>query len=624
MQKFVNLYHQQIEGEVLSSELTRVPEFVKAHPEGAYRSIFFSGENSQGIFGPMVFVFSVKRARDLLQDGCEYHGMELHVETGGRRLPQLPAAAELAKLLAAENTLVYVNGNPFKPATEVFGFQQVYEDSVKCIDSLKRLGIAQETMSIFATPEEISIEVHPGPLGIEGGEETPDLYYRLLCSVGDIKESSGRPLKNSIKTLDLHVFARDYRLLLPGSNHQALHRPRVNVGASHFAYGIAAFSDYCSKKRTSQECLQETFNWIKFVQAGLPPINGLREKIAQMPLLPMPGATGKRMKTAAAPAAVASSGRFQPLKVELETLGSSLSSVPKVVSSFSPGLDRSLGGGWTSGGVHVVVGSRETGKGSMLLQQALASEAKMPVLYVSYEHNLREFVSRAAAFSAGINLSDTIGQLPVASPVGEHARKSFTAAVEMLRARVSDRLYFTGSDASHFELDPEEIRQLASMIPGNEHKLIVLESLDLQSLTRDSAQLMRQLREIAVASGFTILISAHTDIIPGKRQHFIEDTDLKILDGLQKYSESILVLFSEKVNLRRFVAMVKGQIDADLVGNLEQKALQLAGGKRLKTDSYTLARLIHTRSGRREILLYLYQPDLLRFYELASMPLQRP
>lgn len=624
MQKFVNLYHQQIEGGVFSSELTRVPEFVKAHPEGAYRSVFFSGENSQGIFGPVVFVFSVKRARDLLQDGCDYNGIDLQVETGGRKLPQLPAAAELARLLAAENTLVFVNGNPFKPATEVFGFQQVYEDSVKCIDSLKRLGIAQETMSIFATPEEISIEVHPGPLGIEGGEETADLYYRLLCSVGDIKEASGRPLKNSIKTLDLHVFAKDYRLLLPGSNHPALHRPRVNVGASHFAYGIAAFSDYCGKKRSSQECLQETFNWIRFVQTGLPPIPGLREQIAGMPVLPVPGAAAKGRKTAAASTAVASSGRFQPLKIELEAMGNSFSSVPRVVSSFSAGLDRALGGGWASGGVHVVVGAREGGKGSMLLQQALLSEAKMPVLYVSYEHNLREFVARAAAFSAGINLSDTIGQLPVGSPAGEHARKSLSAAIEMLRTRISERLYFTGSDANHFELDPEEIRQLASMIPGGEEKLVLLESLDLKDLTRDSAQLMRQLREVAAATGLTIIVSAHADLLPGKRQHFIEDTDLQILEGLQKYSDSILVVFSEKVNLRRFVAMVKGQIDADLVGSLEQKALQLAGGKRLKTDSYALVRLIHSRSGRREILLYLYQPDLLKFYELATMPLQRP
>jgi len=54
-----------------------------------------------------------------------------------------------------------------------------------------------------------------------------------------------------------------------------------------------------------------------------------------------------------------------------------------------------------------------------------------------------------------------------------------------------------------------------------------------------------------------------------------------------------------------------------------QKALQLAGNKRLKTDTYTLMRQIHTRNGRRDLLLFLYQPDLGRFYELAALAMTR-
>jgi len=82
-------------------------------------------------------------------------------------------------------------------------------------------------------------------------------------------------------------------------------------------------------------------------------------------------------------------------------------------------------------------------------------------------------------------------------------------------------------------------------------------------------------------------------------------------------------MLSEKVNLRRFVALLKGQIDAQLVGSLEQRALQLAGGKRLKTDTYSLVRLLHSRNGRRDLLLYLYQPDFVRFFELASTVMSR-
>lgn len=624
MQKFVNLFHHEIDGGIFKSELTRVPEFVKAHADGAYRSILFGSEDSPGAYGPMVFVFTVKRARDLLLDGCEYHGVEMHLESGGRKLPQLPVAAELARFLAAEDTIVLVNGNPYKPHTEVYGFQQVYEDSVKCIDSLKRLGIAQDNMSIFATPEEISIEVHPGPLGIEGDNDTADLYYRLLCHIGEIKEAAGKPLKTVIKTLDLNIFNKEYRLLLPGSNHPSLHRPRVNVGTSHFAYGIAAFSDYCSKKRTQQECLQETFNWVKFVQTALPAIAGLREKIAQMPLLPAPGATMKGKKLAAASACTLSSGRFQPFKNELETAGAGFTKPLDAIPSVSSGLDRALGGGWTSGGIHLIVGPREAGKGSLLLQQALTSESRLPLLYLSYEHGFREFVGRAAASAAGLNISDTLAQLPLASSAGEHARISMTAAVEALRARLGSNLHFTGVEAARSELDAEEIRQLASMMTSDANKLVLLESIELSDLMQNSACFMRQLREVASAAGLTIIITVHALTTPGKRPHFIDEADLPLLDKLQKYCDSILVLQSEKVNLRKFVAMVKGQIDAALVGSLEQKALQLAGGKRLKTDTYTLAKLIHTRSGRREILLYLYQPDLLRFFELATIPLQRP
>ncbi|EKD82396.1 MAG: hypothetical protein ACD_39C01325G0001, partial [uncultured bacterium] len=217
--------------------------------------------------------------------------------------------------MAAEDCLILINGHQYKPATEVFNFQQVYDDSVKCIEALKRLGIPQETMAIYATPEEISLEIHAGVLGLEGSPDLDQSYYRLLGAVADIKDAGGRALKSSIRTVVANSCQKDYKVLLPGSNHPALHRPRVSVGASHFAYGIAAFSDFCSKKRTPQESLQETLNWVKFVQTPLPPVSGLADKIRQLPLPPWPGTSKKGGKPAGGAAKTSAgkafSGRFQ-------------------------------------------------------------------------------------------------------------------------------------------------------------------------------------------------------------------------------------------------------------------------------------------------------------------------
>jgi len=171
MQQFVSLYQADMEGGETRSDLVRVPEFVKSCPDGAFRSLYFSAEQGNALYGPMVIVFAVRKARDLLFEGCDYAGVEIQLEIGGRRLPQLPVASELERLLAAEDCLILINGNQYKPATEVLGFQQVYDDTVKCIEALKRLGIPQETMAIYATPEEISLEIHAGVLGLEGSDD---------------------------------------------------------------------------------------------------------------------------------------------------------------------------------------------------------------------------------------------------------------------------------------------------------------------------------------------------------------------------------------------------------------------------------------------------------------------
>lgn len=622
MQKFATLFHPELEGGKCLSDLTRVPEVVKAHPQGCFRSAFFKDENQKIESSPLTLVFAIRHARDLLLEGCDYHGMEIQLESAGQKLPQLPVAAELMRILNSPDTVIHINGNIFKPATEVFGFQQVYDDAVRCIEGLKKLGFTQETMAIYATPEEISVEVHGGAIGCE--DENPgDLYYRLLCHLGGIKAIGNRPVKHEVKTLLLNSCQQNSQFLLPGSTHLTLHRPKVGVGPSHFAYGIAAFSDFCGKKRTLQECLQETFAWVKFMQAEFPPIPGLKARIESLPQLPVPGAAGQT-GSSSANTSIPSGAGFQPLKNRIADNKNLFKSLPSLCNSLSTGLDKTLGGGWASGGIHLIAGPRESGKAAFLLQQAMLTEKKIPVLVISREHTLREFLLRAVALNSGLNHTEVLGQMPMNGSVGENARNNCTAGLEKLLNDISPNLYFSGVETGHDGFDPNEFRQLAAMIPGSGEKLVIVDSLCESDFGGEFSQKLRQLREIATTARITFLISCHYQIACDKRPHFIEDTDIEILEKFQRYTDSVLIMETERNNLRRFVAMIKGQIDAQLVSSLEQKALQTSNNKRYKTDTYSLMRLIHTRNGRRDLVLFLYQPEIMKFFELASLAISRP
>ncbi|GAB4279184.1 MAG: hypothetical protein Kow0029_22960 [Candidatus Rifleibacteriota bacterium] len=634
MSQFALLYNSSFEDEMQLCEVAKIPEVLKKYPEGLYRSSYFletedfvqfkkfvSGSKDKH-FGPLNLTFSVRRARDLLTEGCEYQGLSLEIESGGRRLPQLPGASELKKILDGEDCLIYVNGSAYKPSTEVFGFQQVYDDSVKCIDALKRLGIPQETMTIFATPEEISIEVHAGVLGLEGRDDLNSLYLRLICAIADVKNIDGKLVKNIIRTIVLQTCKNDYTVLLPGSTHPTLHRPKVGVGTSHFAYGIAAFSDYCSKKRSIEECVQESLNWLKFVQTQLPPIPGLKEKIEALPEMPFPEDAGKNL-TAGVTSAKTFSGRFQPLSVELAGAAECYQEPIPAVKSLSNGLDKILGGGWNKFGVHMIAGPVGSGKASFLMQQAKQWAGENSVLYVSYEHGLREFALRSALSGLQVNLNDLLALLPQADAQGVEARKMMAEAIEKYRTSLSESFYFSGVENCRNELDVEEIHELARLLPEKGEKIVILESLNENFLGESPGERFNALRRIAYSERLTLLLSMHIGMECGKRPHFIEGIDNCLLEKFQRYTDSIVVTYSEKLNLRRFVAMVKGQIDPQLVGKLEQRALQLAGGKRLKSDTYSFFRVIHTRNGRRELVLYLFQPDFVRFHEVASMPLSK-
>lgn len=627
MQQFVALYHQEVEGDFVLSDLAQVPEFLKEHPSGAFRAPFYFDSDdvqevsawmkggSRPLYGAFPLVFMVRRACDILLESCEYSDLDIHIETGGKRLPQLPSAAEINKILAADDTLVIINDKAYKPMTEVFGFQQVYDDSVKCIEALKRMGIPNETMSIYATPEEISIEIHPGIFGLAGSKDLDAKYFNLLAHVAELKDADGILQKTSVRTIVVDSLRRDFRILLPGSNHPRLHRPKVSVGASHFAYGIAAFSDYCGKKRTEQESIGECLNWIKFLQTEIPPIEFVKEKVISLPSFSMPGIAGGAKVTRAA-SVKATAGRFQSLKNELEASLEGLVELPALIPSVIPSLNKALGGGWASGGLHIIAGARESGKASFLMQHACALPEEVAALYVSYEHDLGEFCLRGAALSCGVPIPD----LQAAQTVKP---EKYKAALARFKDSLGEKLYFTANDTSRTEFDCEEIEQLAQMVPGDGQKVIFLESVTEQLLGHEMPEKLARLSEIARDGHLVMLMTLHLEIGCSKRPHFIEDTDMAMLARFQRFSQSFMVMLSEKVNLRRFVAIIKGQIDPALVAKLEQKAVTLAGGKRYKSDTFSLQRLLHARSGRRELTLCLYQPDMTRFFELASLQLNR-
>ena len=628
--KTLELYQRDFNNGRESCELERVPEFLKEHSDGCLRSCFFSDEGKQDCFGPMTLVFAVRTAKDLLLEGCEYQGLEIKLETAGKILPQLPAASELSRLLEASDTLVYVNGQAFKPNNEVFGFQQVYDDSVKCIENLKKIGFNQESMAIFATPDDISVEINGSALGLEGNSELSSRYYKLLCHLASIKDVAGKPQKTDVKTILLNTVFPDAKILVPGALHPTMRRPKVGVGPSHFAYGIAAFSDFCGKKRKVEECLQETFTWLKFLQKQLSAVEGVRQLLDELPEIPAPGkasVTKKQGKIAAtvAPLVVAQSVNtvFQPLKAELDAAAASFKVIPDGLKSFSPGFDKALGKGWSLNGIHIIAGNREVGKSTMLIQQALLAESKIPVLFISFEQNLRGFIASAAGIMNGINRTEVLGSLAVPGTVGDQVRLTFGAAIDRLQTKLSNNLFFSGIETGRTALEADEIAQLASMLPPAQNKLVIIDAACESDFNGGVAAQLHKLRNVATENGLTVIISLHTSGEMLKRPNIIDETDMVLLDKYQRYTDTIVNVTTEKANLRKFVAMIKGQVDPILLGSLEQKSLQLCGGKRLKGDTYTLVRFIHNRNSRRDMLLFLYQPDTGKFFELATVPLSR-
>lgn len=633
--KTLELFGLNSDEQLGSCELIRVPEILKERSESCFRSAFFSEEGKANCYGPLTMTFAVRQAKDLLLEGCDYSGVDIKLETAGRVLPAIPVQTELIKMLEMPDTLIHVNGKVYKPNSEVYGFQHVYDDAAKCMDKLKQMGFTNETMAIYATPDDITLEINGSALGLEGNNELSSRYYKLTCHIAEIKEIGGKPQKTAIKTILLDTAIPTKRILLPGSIHPVLKRNKVGIGASHFSFGIAAFDEMCSKRHSQQECIQEALNWVKFNEKQLNPVQGIRELLDTISsvVLPDKTRTNAAVTSSVNSATVLASlapvetknfiGVFQPLKSEIEAAAAVFKGIPEGIHAFSGGLDKALGRGWTSGGLHIILGNRENGKATMLLQQTVLSENKMPVLYISFEQNMKCFVTNAACLVAGINKSELWQGLSGNTPNSQNVKLALGAAIDKLQTKLSQNLYFSGVEAGRTKFDADEIIQLASMLPEASNKLIVIESVNESDFCGDINTQLQKLKAVALAGNLTIIMSIHTNTPVSKRPNIIEESDLEYLEKFQRFTDTIINLESAKTNMRKFVALIKGQVDPALVSNLEQKAMQLCGGRKLKSDTYSLARIIHNRNGRRDMFLYLYQPDMGRFFDLASVSLSR-
>jgi len=640
-------------------ELKTLPDLLKVHQEGLARAPFWFEEDdpdlvakniSSGILllgGPFTATHAVRRAADLLLDECACEGMTVQLETAGKRLPALPARPELEALLRDDRTLILVDGKPHKPSGEVLGFQAVYDDTVRFIDGLKKLGVPQDAMYIMATPEEITIEVHPGVFGSPMDPALPERYRQLLITLGGIRAGAGRLVRTVDRTLLLSTTVFGVPLLVPGAIHPALHRPKVGVGPSHFAYGTAAFSDFCGKKRTLDECVREVKTWLKFLDAK-PAVVPAAKQALEAVRAPAPAAPAALSPVPAAPVAGPTGGgfaagleaglglesrasaavgrrpeEFRPFRAEAADRAGTVGAVDEMVLPTPwTELNRHLGGGWQQNRLHLVVGGREEGKAAFLLQQALHLSAKYGVLYISSEHSSDELMVRVAAWLGRIPAGELAARAALRGPEGDAARPKLKNLYDAVANAMRDGLYLRGSDSAIPPFDADALAELMKMVPAASGRVLIVESLRAEEVDRVLPFLAR-LRRIAADQGFTVLASLHLPAIPFPRPHFIDGPDLELLERWQEVTDTLVHLTSERVNLRRFLAMSQGKVDPAVADTLEKRLYQAATGARQRNDTYSLVRLLHTRWGCRAVVLLLYQRDLMRSWEGPSIPLGR-
>ncbi|MBF0500051.1 MAG: hypothetical protein HQM09_07960 [Candidatus Riflebacteria bacterium] len=619
--------------------LKALPDLLKAHPEGLSRAPFFCpAGDSEGIReaatmgslplgGPFTVIHAIRRAGDILLEECGYDGMTIGLEVEGSKLPELPPRAELESLLTADNTMVTIDGRSYRANTEVYGFQQVYDDSVRFIDSLKSLGVPADAMSLFATPEDISIEIHPDVLGITETPALPGLYRALLGKLAGLKISERRLLKTIDKTVLLEVTRFDSELLIPGATHPGLHRAKVGVGPSHFAYGPAAFSDYCGKKRSIDECIKEVRAWIKFIETPREALPKLKDVIGKLETaVGVAAAVGGNVTEEAAAVAGASigfgAGGYQPFGLELLSRPQVFPGGGSPLATPFAELNRTLGGGFQARGLHLIVGGREEGKAALLMNMALHFAARRGVLYLSREMTQSEFSGRLLAHLRKMPAADWTAKAATGSD-GESVRKKLGEMLGEIARALPQSFFFRGSDSAVRPLDVNEIVELIKMTPPGDGNVLVLEGLSIDEAGED---FLRRLHLKGISQNFTAFVGIHASatMAATARPQFIEAADHELSARFFTVADTVLHLQSERVNLKKFLAMLQGKVDPTLAEKLEARFNAAAGNERRKSDTFAILRLLHARWGNRQAILYLYQRELARFLEGPALSLGRP
>jgi hypothetical protein len=629
-------------------------DLLKKNLEGLFRSsFFFETENAAEalaaaeaqtlpLAGPLTITHAIRRAADILLEDCGYEGMQVYFEVDGKKLPELPSREETLTLLQNGRGLVHIDGKAYKAHTEVFGFQQVYDDTVKTIDALKTLGIGNDAMLLVATPEEISVEVHPGVFGFPEDPRLAERYRSVLFRLTGLKTGDRRTV---LKTFDRTVLANTCSVktmvLVTGGVHPSLHRPKVCVGASHFAYGPAAFSDECGKKRGLEDHLKDMKRWIKFLDTPLTVIPGLVDKFpapASAPLAELipavapdpatqvttgspilPGARTGPLPAAPLPKTESS---LQSFKRELCEALPELPQPRPCLSAGGTELNKALGGGWARGGVHLLISGREEGKSSFLLNQALALAPRHGVLFLSTEMRFAEFAQRVLACSQKMSLNDLTAKAGAAGVEGDRAREKLRLALKSLTAGLPDGLFFRGADSQVNPRSVDEVTGLVKLIPPQDGWIILLDGLTRADL-EDQPRFVAQLRQKAATLGITVFLAVHAPMPMPARPHLLEALDLEWLDRWQGVADSLTSLTCERVNLKKLLALTQGKVDPAVADTLEKKLYQLSGGGRLRGDTYCFVRVLHAPGGLRQCILYLYQRETGRFWEGPATPLLR-
>jgi hypothetical protein len=609
--------------------------------ETSEQAIADAGKGTLPLAGPLTITHAIRRAGEMILENCRYEGVTMFLEVDGRKMPELPERRQLEALLPQEKVLVNIDGKAYRANTEVFGFQQVYDDTVKVIEALKALGISQEALLILATPDEITIEVHPGVFGLPEDPSLAAKYRAFLFRIAQVKLSDRQVIKQGDRTILLDTAEFSATTLLPGSIHPTLHRSKVCVGPSHFAYGPAAFSDYCGKKRSTDECLKEIRAWVKFLESAINPVPAVNKLLTELATVPArdstsahaPGGSGTRGSTATTSAPglsggsagepMPTSGGFQPIKQEiLQNMSVFPSRQPPIPTGF-PELNKILGGGWKPKALHLLVAPREEGKTSFLLGQAVAGAGQTGVLVVSRESCFSEYLIRLLCRHHKLPMNEIVAKAALGTPEAPAVKEKLRGAVKACAAGIPDRLFFRGTDSTLDAMQADELSELLKLVPGTTPKLLFLDGYATGDLDAQPG-FLRALREKAEQQNFAVIIGIHVPPNTPAKPHLIETTDLDWLQRWQEISDTILSLTSERTNLKKYLAITQGKVDPGVAEKLEQKLYQHLGSKRLRGDTYSFLRCLHARTGLRQMILYLYQRELQLFAEGPLVPLGRP